>query len=100
MLKRIVMLVHGVMGCQFTAHSLSMAELALHNARLLLVKSTQVFLQVVHKLLLSALQLLLKKQKVVRQTLAEQEGQNKKPKLVAMGQLRNFLGNFSQTLAY
>jgi hypothetical protein len=100
MLKRIVTLVHGSMGCQFTDHSLYQAEQVLHNARLLLVKSTQVFLQAVRKLLLSALQLLSKKQRVVRQTLAEQEGQNKKPKLVAMGQLRNFLGNFSQTLAY
>jgi hypothetical protein len=100
MFKRIVTLVLGLMGCQFTDHFLSMAEQVLHNAKRLPVKSTQVFLQVVRKLLLSALQLLLKKQKVVRQTLAEQEGQNKKPKLVAMGQLRNFLGNFSQTLAY
>jgi hypothetical protein len=99
MLKRIVTLVHGVMGCQFTAHSLLMAEQALHNAKLLLVKSTQISKDVL-KLPLSALQPLLKKQKAVLQTLVEQKGQSKKPKLVAMEQLHNFLGNFSQTLAY
>jgi hypothetical protein len=99
MLKQTVTLVHGVMGCQFTAHFLLMAEQALHNAKLLLVKYTQISKDVL-KLLLSALQHLLKRQKAVRQTLAEQKGQNKKPKLVAMEQLRNFLGNFFQTLAY
>ena len=99
MLKRIVTLVHGVMGCQFTALFLLMAEQALHNAKLLLVKSTQISKAVLN-LRLSALQPLLKKQKAVRQTLVEQKGQSKKPKLVAMEQLHNFLGNFSQTLAY
>jgi hypothetical protein len=99
MLKRIVTLVHGVMGCQFTALFLLMAEQALHNAKLLLVKSTQISKDAL-KLLPSALQLLLKRQKAVRQTLVEQKGQSKKPKLVAMEQLHNFLGNFSQTLAY
>jgi hypothetical protein len=99
MLKRIVTLVHGVMGCQFTALFLLMAEQALHNAKLLLVKSTQISKDAL-KLLLSALQPLLKRQKAVRQTLVEQKGQSKKPKLVAMEQLPNFLGNFSQTLAY
>jgi hypothetical protein len=66
----------------------------------LLVKSTQVFHQAVLKLRLFALQPLLKKQSLVRQTLAEQKGQSKKPKLVVMEQLRSFLGNFIQTLAY
>jgi hypothetical protein len=100
MLKRIVTLVHGTMVCQFTALFLLMAEQVLHNAKRLLVKSTQVFLQAVRKLLLSAIQPLLKRQKAVLQTLAEQKGQNKKQKLVTMEQLPNFLGNFSQTLAY
>jgi hypothetical protein len=99
MLKRIVTLVHGVMGCQFTDHSLLMAEQALHNAKLLLVKSTQIFKDAL-KLFLSALQPLLKKQKAVLQTLVEQKGQSKKPKLVAMEQLPNSLGNFIPTLAY
>jgi hypothetical protein len=100
MLKQIVTLVHGIMGCQFTALFLLMAEQALHNAKLLLVKYTQAFRQAVLNLLLSALQPLLKRQKAVRQTLVEQEGQSKKPKLVAMEQLHSFPGNFSQTLAY
>jgi hypothetical protein len=100
MLKRIVTLVHGLMGCQFTVHFLLMAEQALHNAKLLLVKYTQVFRKAVRKLLLSALQHLLKRQKVVLQTLAEQKGQNRKQKPVTMEQLRNFLGNFSPILAY
>jgi hypothetical protein len=100
MLKRIVTLVHGVMGCQFTAHSLLAEAQLLHNARLLLVKYTQVFRQVVRKLRLFALQLLLKKQSLVLQTLVEQKGQSKKPKLVAMEQLPNLHGNFIQTLAY
>jgi hypothetical protein len=99
MLKQTVTLVHGLMGCQFTAHFLLMAEQAWHNAKQLLVKHTQIF-KVALKLPLSALPLLLKKLKVVCQTLAEQEGQNKKQKPVMMEQLRNFLGNFSQTLAY
>jgi hypothetical protein len=99
MFKRIVTLVLGSMGCQFTAHFLLMAEQAWHNAKLLLVKYTQISKDV-RNLLLSALQHLLKKQKVVRQTLAEQKGQNRKQKPVTMEQLRNLRGNFSQTLAY
>jgi hypothetical protein len=99
MLKRIVTLVLGLMGNQFTALFLLMAEQVLHNAKLLLVKYIQISKDAL-KLLLSALQPLLKKQKAVLQTLAEQKGQSKKPKLVAMEQLRNFPGNFSQILAY
>jgi hypothetical protein len=100
MLKRIVTLVHGAMGCQFTAHSLLAEAQLLHNARLLLVKYTQAFLQAVLKLRLFALQLLLKKPSLVLQTLVEQKSQNKKLKAVAMEQLPNLHGNCIQILAY
>jgi len=99
MLKPIVTLVHGVMGCQFTALFLLMAEQALRNAKLLLVKSTQISKDAL-KLLLSALQPLLKRQKAVRQTIQVSKDTGKKLELVVMEQLPKQIGCFTQTLAY